>query len=81
MQVDTEACEQAFFWFSRYGKMTRKMNRHTCFSSSTYVNSIINVSYWNWRQDHFFEAIVCFVHCTCSIWMLSKFKQVDTMGF
>jgi len=29
MQVDTEVCEQAFSWFSRYGKMTRKMNRHT----------------------------------------------------
>ena len=28
-QVDTEACEQIFSWLSRYGKMTRKMNRHT----------------------------------------------------
>jgi len=28
-QVDTEACEQIFSWLSRYGKMTRKMKRHT----------------------------------------------------
>ncbi len=27
-QVDTEVCEQTFSWFSKYGKMTRKMNRY-----------------------------------------------------
>ena len=29
LQVDTEACEQTFSWLSQYGKMTRKMHRHT----------------------------------------------------
>ena len=28
-QVDTEVCEQTFSWLSRYGKMTRRMNRST----------------------------------------------------
>jgi hypothetical protein len=28
-EVDTEACEQTFSWLSQYGKMTRKMHRHT----------------------------------------------------
>jgi len=55
------------------------MNHHTYLFFI--VNSIINMSYWNWRQDHFFEATVCFVHCICSIWMLSKIQAGGYNGF
>jgi len=27
MQVDTEICEQTFSWLSRYGRITRYMNK------------------------------------------------------
>lgn len=42
LQVDTEVCEQVFSWLSRYGKMTRRMNRHTFMFFLLYIIDLHN---------------------------------------
>lgn len=42
-QVDTEVCEQTFSWLSRYGKMTKRMNRSRFFFFLLYMCDLHNL--------------------------------------
>ena len=42
IQVDTEVCEQTFYWLSRYSRMTRSMNRSHFTFFVLYVSDLHN---------------------------------------